>query len=404
MVELNWFPSNPPSTVYYDIQTERFSTRVYVLALLATFTILIIYTSAATITNIIGVSSPTIEQLNDLSVQYSKILSCPCSKISSDYSTFIKINYSLHPICDSIYITDQWFEYTSFFNRSMLNLDFRTQGTLYFQTIQSFCELAEDNIESNLAQFLSNEYISTSAMPEQLFKSQIDAIIRQFLSSITNTFTLSLTLMRSTTQYNGLLSALFTNFVFFITTIPGYVGSAPCMIGYDCNCAYTASCFSPAIIYANQSTGYDSWDVPGFYGGCFILESVLQSRLECLFDLSCLQELDLHWQSSKSINMIPLNLSVASRFTPGSRIETIVNSFMVDEWKWNVRYEKYFEICRPTECTYTVTSTRTIVLIITTLIGLFGGLVTSFKLIIPRLVGLIRWKLKPRVSIVTGMY
>ena len=383
--DLNWFPSNPPSTNPYDTQTERLSTRVYALTFLLTFIILIIYKSAVTITTIVTIESPTIEQLNDLSLRYPRILSCPCSKISSDYAAFITISYSLHPVCNSDFITDQWFDYTIDLNQSTYQLDFRVQGTLYFQAIRSLCELAKDNIESNLAQFLSNTYISTSAISQRLFESHINSTIQQFISSMINTFTWSLQVIRSTTHYNALISASFTNFYPVVTILPGFCKFQTIMFD-NCVCAYSPSCFTQAVINPNESLFSDTWDVPGFYRGCFILESVLASRLTCLFNRTCLQELDLHWQSRHTMNVTPLQSSILSQFTPITTMETIMNSLMVDQWKWSVKHETYFRICQPSECTYTIFNRRNLILIVTTLIGLFGGLVTSLKLIIPSVV------------------
>jgi beta-lactamase regulating signal transducer with metallopeptidase domain len=65
---------------------------------------------------------------------------------------------------------------------------------------------------------------------------------------------------------------------------------------------------------------------------------------------------------------------------------------MVEEWNSSIMYENYFNECEPTECTYTHQTKNNILYIITTIIGLIGGLTTALKLIVPRLVMLARKK------------
>jgi hypothetical protein len=65
---------------------------------------------------------------------------------------------------------------------------------------------------------------------------------------------------------------------------------------------------------------------------------------------------------------------------------------MIETWNWTITYNDYFEDCRPVACIYTVKTRNDAIYIVTTLIGLVGGLVTALKLAVPNLVNLIRKK------------
>jgi beta-lactamase regulating signal transducer with metallopeptidase domain len=90
------------------------------------------------------------------------------------------------------------------------------------------------------------------------------------------------------------------------------------------------------------------------------------------------------------VNVTVLNNSLSSRFVENSTIEELVNQLMVEEWNRSIIYENYYNECQPSQCTYTHQTKNSIIYIVTTLVGLIGGLITVLKLIVPRLVKFIR--------------
>ncbi|CAF1675351.1 unnamed protein product [Adineta ricciae] len=54
---LNLFPSIPPSTNEYRLRSERIATRLYIILLMLSLYILVIYTSLITVTEIVAVSA-----------------------------------------------------------------------------------------------------------------------------------------------------------------------------------------------------------------------------------------------------------------------------------------------------------------------------------------------------------
>ncbi|CAF1270809.1 unnamed protein product [Adineta ricciae] len=111
--DLNLFPSIPPSTDEHQLYNQRISTRLFLFCLIVSLTILLVYNSVITITQTVIVLSPTITQYSQLYEKYPQTLTCPCSKISIDYGTFFRIEYTFHPVCYSDFVTDNWIDYLS---------------------------------------------------------------------------------------------------------------------------------------------------------------------------------------------------------------------------------------------------------------------------------------------------
>ncbi|CAF4398347.1 unnamed protein product, partial [Adineta steineri] len=73
-------------------------------------------------------------------------------------------------------------------------------GQFIFQGLSTFCQLSNQTISNRLIQFYSSQYVSVSVTPLQVLQSQTQAFISQFISSMTNDFSLSLLTIRETTQ------------------------------------------------------------------------------------------------------------------------------------------------------------------------------------------------------------
>ena len=82
-------------------QTRCFSFIAFVYTL---FFITLINPQKRTVT----VSNPTLSLCNQLQRQYGDTLSCPCSAVSSPYKTFVSNTISLHPLCSSGFVSDEW--------------------------------------------------------------------------------------------------------------------------------------------------------------------------------------------------------------------------------------------------------------------------------------------------------
>ncbi|CAF0807515.1 unnamed protein product [Adineta steineri] len=75
--------------------------------------------------------------------------------------------------------------------------------------------------------------------------------------------------------------------------------------------------------------------------------------------------------------------STASHYQEKSSLLEIVSNLMVEKWNNQTFYDNYFNICQPSVCTATYVSQGNIVYIITTTIGLIGGLTKVYKFVVP---------------------
>jgi hypothetical protein len=89
------------------------------------------------------------------------------------------------------------------------------------------------------------------------------------------------------------------------------------------------------------------------------------------------------------MNITALDVSLSSRYLENSTIEDLLDQLMVEEWNSSIMYENYFNECEPIECIYTHQTKKKPIYIITTIVGLIGGLTTALKLIVLRLVKVI---------------
>ncbi|CAF1633602.1 unnamed protein product, partial [Adineta steineri] len=120
--------------------------------------------------------------------------------------------------------------------------------------------------------------------------------------------------------------------------------------------------------------------VNGFFAACTPLEALLQSTLDCLYEIECLHllsdyfpvlnHMDVNWIDSV-LTSKQQNLSVNDYF----------NNLFIEEWLPQINYSEYFNECQPSVCTYTATDRANISYAITLFISLYGGLVIILRLI-----------------------
>ncbi|CAF4365805.1 unnamed protein product, partial [Adineta steineri] len=72
-----------------------------------------------------------------------------------------------------------------------------------------------DNILSDsLIEFHSNQYLSATVTPKQLFELQAESSFQQFIISKINDLLFIMQFIRDTTQANNFFSGIFTNYYF----------------------------------------------------------------------------------------------------------------------------------------------------------------------------------------------
>jgi hypothetical protein len=389
---LNIFPSVPPTTDAYELQSQRISTILFIILLTIILTILLLYTSLVNVTKTVNIKNPTLAQYSQLYATYPQTLICACTTISINYKEFLQVEYSFHQVCNSVFVTEGWTGYliTAVGDMSLYLKDFRWTGPHTFQALSGFYILINRTISNSLTRFYSSQYVSASVIPLELFHVQAQSLVDQFILSTTNALLLSLSMLRGTIQGNALLSGLQSNYDLLLSNNNVTINSSPEFYS-DCNCEASSTCSDLSAIY-DYNNGSKLFIVPGVYTGCYIIESLLQSTLECFYNQTCINQLQSYYLFFSQMNVTALNSSLSSQYFTNSTIKDLVDNLMVEEWTPSQMYDGYYNACQPAQCTYTHETRNDIIYIVTTLIGLLGGLITVLKLVVPLLVRLVRRK------------
>ena len=346
--------------------------------------ILIIYTCIDTQTQIVKILNPSIQQFDQLRShpQYSATLDCSCQNIIVPYQSFISIKPYYHQLCSSDFVAtnSSWISllYSSRAGIDYSYDDYRVFAVPQFQLLSSLCTLANETLNDAISQFSANIITNEIVQSIESIKIQADSAVSQFVLSTPRTFVRTLDFIRYMAQGNGIVSSIFSNwhFVLLNPDIQWAAGWAE-PLSYSngsCSCGTNAMCTSEA--------SFDGLVVPGFRVGCYPLEALLQSTLECLYNISCINQLKSMYNQTDII----FNTLNASLSSPNATVQSLIAKLLVEEWETSVVYEQYYSTCAPLSCTYTFDGQISLIYTIMTIIGLYGGLTVVIKLMCPLLV------------------
>ncbi|CAF0796088.1 unnamed protein product [Didymodactylos carnosus] len=96
-------------------------------------------------------------------------------------------------------------------------------------------------------------------------------------------------------------------------------------------------CVTQAKLYDYLIEGYFI-SIPSFYFGCYILEAVLQSTLECFYSQQCFTKLN------GLLN--PDEFNITSQYEPTTKIQTSLDQLMTEKWSLTVSFDQYFKKCQ----------------------------------------------------------
>ncbi|CAF1062098.1 unnamed protein product [Adineta steineri] len=264
---------------------------------------------------------------------------------------------------------------------------------------QALCSLANDTVNEAITEFSQNTITNERVQSQESIKTQTDIILSRFLLSTPRTFKLTLDFIRYINQGNGIVSSIFSNW-HFVSSDTGFAYAALWAVPHaynnnSCICGASSTCISKA--------SFNGITIPGLHVGCYPFESLLQSTLECLYNITCINQLkSMYTHSNMTFN--PLSDTLSSRNTT---VQSIVNNLLIERWETEVVYENYYATCDPLWCTYTFDEQISPIYTITIIIGLFGGLTVVFKLITPIIVRIgyyiIRYRRRRVSQVVTVM-
>ena len=163
-----------------------------------------------------------------------------------------------------------------------------------------------------------------------------------------------------------------------------------------CSCAVSHQCSTPATLY--DDAGQVFYTVSAIRLGCSILESVLQSSLECFYSLSCIDALTAALPLGETTQDYPFIIpagafqaidSSLSTFAVDDTIEAIVKQMFINRWMAKVSYAGFFQGCAPEKCSYTRHYRFDTLELITTFLSVFGGLSAVLRFLVPLVINVI---------------
>jgi len=322
-------------------------------------------------------------------------LTCPCKNIAIAQQEFISLTPTFHQICASDFVKSSWLSYLNAATHYLISSDFQDTGSLLFQILTSFCQLAQDTIKDSLPKFYSTSFVSYDVIDMELLNNQSQSLIELYILTTGNQFSYSFDFIRDAISGNGFLSGILTNFNLGFTydssqggyrIVPKYkTYNEP----YMCDCSITSSCVSPAAIHDNV-TGNIIFVIPGLFTGCLLVEAMRQSNLQCLYNQTCLNQIKNYTRPSVPSSAKALDTSIRSRYNVSTNISEILANLMVETWIENISYSGYYNQCQPVHCTYTTVGKNSVIYIVTALFGLCGGLCKALYFLIPNIVKIIR--------------
>ncbi len=263
-----------------DVQYQRISTRIYIILLIVSLFVLLIYLSLENITQIKTVRNPSIDQFNLLYQEYSDGVQCPCQKLSIEYQSFIRFYPQFHSVCASDFLTSKiWLEInypsskfgeyntpTFISNKD----DFRQIVSPLLQLLSSFCNLSLQTINTELLTFNFTTFITPNLVSQQQFDRQTSQIIDQFIENTARSFISTLKLINNMTSASMLISAFSSDSI--LTRYPQYFyydnyyyrdesvydwtdqQYNSSLTGMSCDCQQNPFCIQRAVVYDVDAT------------------------------------------------------------------------------------------------------------------------------------------------------
>ncbi|CAF4845695.1 unnamed protein product [Rotaria sp. Silwood1] len=322
-------------------------------------------------------------------------------------------------------------------------LDFRSSASGQFQLIRSLCSLVDRFVNDTLFDFLLDTFLTPKIRSVEALNAESLSKSTFVQISTANAVQQVLNLVRRTTQSNQLQTAMQTsklNSLYIMldssvlvsefkralaliqvhtsntlstTQLNAYLATYEFInsttridFGWvpwhwdNCSCSLSDTCHVPMGFYT-YPPNYPVEDmilkfyIPNLFVGCFVVENVLQSSLQCFFNQSCLDAIQREIKSNASIDVPILNIN-STRFLPETPIHVLVNSLLLEQWHPIIQYDKYYLQCSPKSCSYKFTARNNALYVFTMLVGLIGGLTAALKLAVPKIVGSLRNCMRPR--------
>ncbi|CAF3086002.1 unnamed protein product [Rotaria sp. Silwood2] len=385
---LNFYKSN--SNDIDTIRKERLSTLLFITPLFIFMISIIIYAALLSRTINVTVHNPSENKFKEIYDKYSNTLTCPCSRVTAQYSEFAYVQFTVHEVCNSEFVSQEWIDEIYSTNISFIpRNDVRTLLSHFWLLVRSFCALANASLTDASSEFNSTNLVSLVAQPQQVIEAQINATLNFALKSAMRNLKRNLLITHDTLLVNGAISSLGTNYVFYISIVqlsftpPFSIEIKATSFPDGCSCENLNGCPRSAVIFqSNETTNFEN--ISGMMFDCLPLDAALASSFECFYDAWCLSLIQN--VSKSNIRLQPLHSQ--SRFEHSTTLQTLLDELMIEQFTMEIVFASYYSICNPKYCTYSYTHKFDVLFIITFTASAFGGISAVLKFIAPLLIQL----------------
>ena len=317
--------------------------------------------------------------------------------------------YSCHiQICSSDFLGESWLTFLQGVQDGYAPdmTDWRYMTYAQFLLLKSLCQLSRTTVSDSIEIFGRTKVLVPQVSTESYFVAQCQAITREFYNSAQNAFGRSLDLSSVLKQGDFLVSGLGSNFYYDgYCSSESYVLVSPTTIGFFdengvyCSCYRRAACTQAVYVYSPGSSTR-IMRVPGWRSGCYTQDALLSSTLECYFNASCFDFLRRIFDAPFDVQHLAVRNS--SRFNVTTPINSIARLLFVDEWVTLNNFTAYYSACAPSTCSYMIDEKRGLVVIVGTLVGIWGGLTKALDLSVPHVVHFARTKGRQWLQLLTN--
>lgn len=394
-LQLNFYKKS--SSDAETARKEYLATRIYVCGLVVVIFIVTI-TSAFVIRTVNKTEySPSSTRFSKLAEKYPDTIHCPCSKIGIPYATFVSTQVHFHQVCSSEFVKKEWI-YMTYAEHSWIETrfgqirsyflvtdDFKPTLTFFWQVIAGLCNVSYSTWSDIEAAFSATYTFNPVAVAERVVRSEAQSALENSINSARTTLNRNLVGIQRAMSGNQLVSALSTNFYLRYPPNDTSSSTSPKMsprIYDNCSCLHSAGC--PHSAKVNDSQG-NLITIPGMIADCFMMDGTLASTLECYYNQSCISLL----HSVLPMNIKPLSSMLNKHFAENATVETLLSEIMIDEMTNDIQFDLYYSECNPNYCSYSYAHRFDILFIVTTIIGIFGGLSFLLRQIAPLIASII---------------
>ena len=237
--------------------------------------------------------------------------------------------------------------------------------------------------------------MSSSVLALNDFQTTTALIIQQFTTTASTSyqriFELSTELFHSSlvpTAFNTDWSLEYGNISndFLLRSVPRTFTNS------SCNCVVSDQC------QQSLRVGPPGLILPGLVIGCSPIAGLRLSTLECFFSSDCIAAIltfteyytepdgspPANFTPPTALPLVttPLNSSISSRFSKATPIDALIGAMFIERWTSTSSFEKYFAACAPTSCRYEYVQRNDLLYVVTTLLGLYGGLTVGLRFLI----------------------